>query len=159
VPGKRDAEYYKKRLQREHPGIFADLVAGAYPSVRAAALTAGLVKPRSALSELKSAWRKATPAQKRQFLSWARSGSLPVTSAASLPTAAFDADGSLLPWARERILEIMDRRKIGQTAVMRELGSSPLNVSLWSAVSNKTKVRQPNLRHAVDKWLADHARR
>jgi len=157
--GKRDSGYFIRRLKKEHPTIHADLLAGRHTSVRAASIAAGIIKPRSALSELKNAWRKATPAQKRQFLSWARSGSPLGASAPGLLKTAFAADNTLLPGARERILEIMDRRKIGKTAVMRELGFSPLNVSLWSAFSNRTKVREPNLRRAVDKWLADHAKR
>lgn len=38
--------YLTARIARDRPDILADMVAGAYPSVRAAALAAGIVKPR-----------------------------------------------------------------------------------------------------------------
>ena len=37
---KRDAKYYESRLKRDFPEHHADLVAGAYPSSRAASLAA-----------------------------------------------------------------------------------------------------------------------
>jgi hypothetical protein len=159
MAGKRDSRYFIGRLKNEHPAIHADLVAGRHTSVRAASIAAGLVKPRSALSELKSAWRKATPAQRRQFISWAKSAVAP--SAPVRPSkTAFDINGRLLPWARERILEIKDARNIVRgSVIMDELGFSRRDPSFWNAVWNHTSVRQADLRRAVEKWLADQAKR
>ncbi len=39
------ADYLNARLKRDHPTIYADLCAGAYPSTRKAAIEAGIIKP------------------------------------------------------------------------------------------------------------------
>lgn len=52
---KRDGTYYLRRLEKEHPAIFAELKAGRYPSNRKALEAAGLGKPSRALGVLKSA--------------------------------------------------------------------------------------------------------
>ena len=46
------------------------MLAGKYPSVRAASIAAGLTKERSALQELKNAWNKATRSEKETFTKW-----------------------------------------------------------------------------------------
>jgi hypothetical protein len=46
VSAERGASYLARRLQRDHPAIFARLEAGEFPSVRAAAREAGIVKDR-----------------------------------------------------------------------------------------------------------------
>lgn len=51
----RNADYYRRRLEREHPAIYADLKAGRYRSVRQAALAAGLIHLRRLLNALQRA--------------------------------------------------------------------------------------------------------
>lgn len=62
-PQKRDKDYYLERLEREHPTIHADYLAGKFPSALKAFEAAGLKKHRSRLQELKNAWQKATIAE------------------------------------------------------------------------------------------------
>lgn len=58
--------YLARRLKRDHEEIFAKLET--YPSVRAAAIEAGIIKPETALKLLRKAWKKATEEERQQFL-------------------------------------------------------------------------------------------
>ena len=137
APGgrKRDSAYFAGRLEREYPNTFAAWKAGAYPSLRAACLSAGLVRRRGRASELKNAWRKATVDEKLDFLECLRNEgilrrlkgfelALPQRRAAQV--AVEDIGRTLIPtfpWkitehdrltpeAKERILDIMRRREL-----------------------------------------------
>src|ERR1035437_447814 len=59
---KRDAAYYKKRLAKDHPAIFADLDAGRIKSVSAASAKAGLIKLPTRFGALKREWTGASRA-------------------------------------------------------------------------------------------------
>jgi len=48
LKGKRDRTYFRDRLMQDHPQVYARYMAGELPSVQAAAVEAGLVKPRRA---------------------------------------------------------------------------------------------------------------
>jgi hypothetical protein len=61
-------EYLASRIKRDRPDVFADLEAGKYPSVRQAAIAAGIVKVPTTLQVLTKAWGKATPEERRAFL-------------------------------------------------------------------------------------------
>lgn len=69
---KRDSAYWRGRIEREFPKIFKRLEKGELPSVRAAAIEAGLIRERTALMDLRRAWKKASPAERRDFLTEAR---------------------------------------------------------------------------------------
>jgi hypothetical protein len=69
---KRDNAYFAARLEREHPEIWAAWQAGSYPSLRAACVSAGLIRRRSRASELKNAWQKATVVERLVFLDYRR---------------------------------------------------------------------------------------
>jgi len=73
---KRDSAYYKQRLKRDFPPIFADLRAGKFKSVRQAAAFAGLIRLPTRVDALKRAWKRATPAQRRGFLTWVRTSGI-----------------------------------------------------------------------------------
>jgi hypothetical protein len=60
--------YLSMRLARDHPQIWAQLHAGAFPSVRAAAKAAGLIKALTPLEKLRRAWRRASGADQMFFL-------------------------------------------------------------------------------------------
>ena len=64
------ADYLAARIKRDHPAIAAGIAAGEYPSIRAAAIAAGIVKVPSALETLQRAWKKASSEEQRQFLEW-----------------------------------------------------------------------------------------
>jgi hypothetical protein len=56
------------RLAREHPQLLARLQAGEFPSVRAAAKAAGLIKEVTPLAQLEHWWRRATADDRAAFL-------------------------------------------------------------------------------------------
>jgi hypothetical protein len=68
---KRDAKYYKGRLAREYPAIFAEIRPGGL-SVRAASAKAGLIHLPTRVDALKREWKKADRAEQRAFARWAR---------------------------------------------------------------------------------------
>jgi hypothetical protein len=63
-----NSAYYRHRLAREHPELLARLDAGEFPSVRAAAKAAGLIKAVTPLEDLQQAWRRATAEDRAAFL-------------------------------------------------------------------------------------------
>lgn len=69
---KRDSAYWRARIEREFPEIFKRLEKKEIPSVRAAAIAAGLIRERTALMDLHRAWNKASPAERRDFLKQVR---------------------------------------------------------------------------------------
>ena len=68
--GGTGADYLAARIKRDHPQIAAGIAAGEYPSIRAAAIAAGIVKVPTALETLQRAWKKASSEEQRQFLEW-----------------------------------------------------------------------------------------
>lgn len=154
---RRDNAYYKERLQREHPAIYLDLIAGKYSSDREAFIAAGLKKPRTPLHELKNAWGKATAVEQSSFLRWlkARHGSkTTLTPASSSPPTPgpVAVDRQLEAWAKRRIHEIMALRRMSYSDVMDELGFKRLNASLGRALARGDKL-QPDMIDAIEKWL------
>jgi hypothetical protein len=123
MTGKRGAAYYRARLRRDHPTIFADLSSGKFVSVREAAAAAGLIRLPTRLDALEREWTGATEPQRIAFLKWvkawdlARKSGTPVRSIArpngqlTLSALAF-----LKNWIR------MNRSKAGW--IMKEMGFS-----------------------------------
>ena len=62
-----DATYLARRLLRDAPDIFAALERGEYPSVRAAAKAAGLVRDKTPLEQLHYWWGKASAREQEPF--------------------------------------------------------------------------------------------
>ncbi len=62
------ADYLTARIKRDHDAIFRRLAAGDFPSVRQAAIAAGIVKVPSVLDNLRKLWAKATDADRRTFM-------------------------------------------------------------------------------------------
>lgn len=152
---KRDAAYFHERLQRDFPDVFKDLNTGVYPSVRAAALAAGLIKERTRLTELKNAWSKATAAERSDFIKWAKAGIAPPKSKA--PRRSVDGDHHLLPWAKKKLDDVQARRNLKPGDIMEELGYLRLNTSLHMARARGTRI-SPDLALALDAWLDRHSR-
>ena len=61
--------YLKRRLKADHPDILAAYERGDYPSVRQAAIAAGIVKVLTPLDLLNRAWAKASEEERQAF--WA----------------------------------------------------------------------------------------
>lgn len=162
----RDAAYYENRLKRDCPTIYADLVAGKYQTVTEAAIAAGLKKPRTRLHELKNAWEKASPSEKKAFLAWLRT-SVGATAGrqaktiriAPLPASPVDSDGFIKSWAKKRIHDIMTARSIDIRKIRNETGLSIFDTSLESALqqhSGRRLKRQTSIT-ALKKWLTANA--
>ena len=65
-----DPTYLARRMMRDAPEIFAQLEAGKFPSVRAAAIAAGIVKVPTPLEVAKRAWAKLGAEDRREFARW-----------------------------------------------------------------------------------------
>lgn len=61
------AERLVRRLKRDAPEIAAALARGEYPSARAAAIAAGIVRVPSVLDRLRRLWSKATDDEREAF--------------------------------------------------------------------------------------------
>jgi hypothetical protein len=70
--GSTNAAYLTARIARDYPDIADEMKAGKYPSVRAAAKAAGLLKEVSGVDRLKQDWKKTTQADHQRFLAWLR---------------------------------------------------------------------------------------
>lgn len=104
---------------RDHPAIYAGLIAGKYQTVTKASVAAGLKTPRTRLHELKNARSKLGNSKRRDFLAWlAAMGSLPKgTSQTSITTGRY-----LLPATAARINQIKTKRGLTTGDIMGEMG-------------------------------------
>lgn len=144
----RGNDYLLQRLKKDAPAIYADLQAGEYPSVRAAAIAAGLRKPTRQINLLKNAWRKADAKDRSDFLAWI--GAVPSTTPPNKPIV--DSNSRLLPKSKARIEYIMLKRGIKLGQVMREMGLNPRDASLGAALRNATSLRR-DIVLELEKWL------
>lgn len=169
---KRDAAYFRARLKRDHPAIHAELIAGRLPSVRAAAIAAGIVKPRRRVTELQNAFLKASGAEKDEFLDWLLAnygqtarragastvGKLTVVSTQpAAPRSALTQDRHLEPWARVRIQEILNLKGWKAGTVMADMGSNVRDASLGMALLRDTKLTRldpAKLDDWIQRWSA-----
>lgn len=148
---KRDNVYYLQRLKTRRPDLYRECQAKRM-TVSAARKQAGLGAERTRLHELKNAWTKATPDERRAFRDWLR-GPVSGTAATRPVKTAFNRDGLMLVWARKRIADLMDRRGLSSGQLALELGLDPRNTSVMMAVRRSTKLA-PATAAAVDIWLA-----
>lgn len=68
--GTNGVSYLTARIARDRPDILERMKAGEYRSVRAAAIDAGIVKPRTPVQELQRWWSKASAEERHQFIAW-----------------------------------------------------------------------------------------
>lgn len=151
MAGKRGNAYYLQRL-KAWPALYREVQSGRM-SVAEARRRAGLGGHRTRLHELKNAWSHATPSERAQFISWARS-TLPATPAL-IPAAktAWSGDERMLDWAKRRVPEIMGRRNLSYAQLADQLGINRLDASLAGAIARDNRVRSPATRAALDRWL------
>lgn len=64
------ASYFEARLRRDRPDLAAALDRGEFHSPFAAAKAAGFAKDRTPLQDVRSAWKRASPDDKRQIVAW-----------------------------------------------------------------------------------------
>lgn len=147
---KRDNEYYLGRLKAEHPVIHADYLAGKFKNASEAFEAAGLRKPVSGLVALRSAWKKATLAERDLFkleigcpaaaLSAAPASTLaPSGRSPAIASSSTPAHG-LPPDLERDMRSIMDRRRLKMGDVMRELGRNPRDASVGMALARNTRI-------------------
>lgn len=179
---KRDNEYLLRRLESEHPTIFADWQAGKFKSPREALIKAGLKQPPKQLNVLKNAWAKASAAEQAEFRRWIRAAATvaPVTSApvstrsrahsgplastvprspkaARTNTKVVDGDGYLQPSAQARIEHIMKGRGLKIGDVMKDIGLNPLDASLGGALRPGKPTRISDaLAFELEQWIKDN---
>lgn len=68
--GTNHAAHLLRRLARDHPDILAAYERGDFPSARAAAKAAGIVKDPAPLKLLQKAWDKASATERATFRQW-----------------------------------------------------------------------------------------
>jgi len=124
---KRDSAYFKGRLKRDYPGIYADLQGGKFKSVREAAIAAGLIREQTALQILKREWRRASRSQQVEFIEWLKDKRFLAKKSPAAPGGPprlVDPNGILLPHVVADIQAIMTRRRLRPANVCQELGFS-----------------------------------
>lgn len=146
---KRDSAYYKKRLAKDHPSLFAEVRSGRL-SVRAASAKAGLIHLPSRLDALKREWRGASGAQRVEFIKWLKAGAL---KRVGRPIA--DADGRLRSDVRAFLSHWVTSNRSNPGRIMKEIGFSVFDYTLASALSGKTTLR-PAVIPKLGDWLIKH---
>lgn len=150
---KRDSDYYKARLKREFPAIYAELKAGSISSVRQAAIRANLVKPASRVRSLKREWTRATVAERKEFLMWAKSSATTSkrAGAAGKSIAIVDASGRLKPAVIDVLSAWLKARNKRPGNIMQEMGFRNYDWRLKVALDGKTLKREISDKLSV--WL------
>jgi hypothetical protein len=146
---RRDNSYYRQRMKREAPTVYADYVAGKFQSFAAARRAAKLVSPRTRLHELKNAWTKATKAERDEFVLWIKS------SRSLASRAAIDSAGRLTPWGKQQVKAIMDRRHLRMGDLLSELGLNRLNPSIGQALARDTRLAAA-VATVLQRWISTH---
>jgi hypothetical protein len=153
--GKRDSAYYEGRLRRDRPAIWKAYKAGAHKSVREACIAAGFIRPPGRLGVLKREWRRATPAERRQFLEWAKTGSheagkkVPTPS----PRPIADADGCLSPHVVAFLKTWIGAHRYKAAWIMQDIGLSRSDYTLNQAIFGGTRLREAVI-PKLAKWLS-----
>ena len=134
---KRDSAYFKKRLEQDFPKIFNDLRAGKIKSVRQAAAAAGLIHLPTRVDALKREWKRATTAEKNEFVVWTKGRK--AASAASI--AIIDPDGHLKPGVIRFIRGWTRDKRIKPGKIMKEIGFSNNDYTLSHALGRGAPLR------------------
>lgn len=157
---KRDNRYYADLLKRRSPETHAKWASGDFVSLASALKAAGIKKTRSPLHELKNGWKKASEAERRQFIEWAYREKLSIAATVLPEHLALPGPIAnkryLTEWAIERIQQIQQRRALTHSALMDELGHRRKDVSIRYAIHSGHQL-QPKLIAALTKWLADNS--
>lgn len=152
----RNAAYFRRRLKRDHPAIFADLEEGRYRSTRAAAAAAGLIRLPSRLDALKREWSKASTSERAEFLasigmSAVGHKSTASTTSAALPAIA-DPDGRLLPSAVSFLRTWLGARGLRPGRIIEQLGGSYHDYRMAEALERGKPLRA-DLLHKLGPWM------
>jgi hypothetical protein len=143
---KRDSAYYKKRLAKDHPTLFAEVRAGRL-SVRAASAKAGLIRLPTRLDALKREWNKASKSQRDEFDEWLKTGA-PKRIAKSIA----DADGRLRSDVRAFLSHWLKSNKSKPGRIMKQMGLSLYDIRLSMAIFGGHEL-PPEVISKLDDWL------
>ena len=143
---KRDREYYKGRLTKDHPALLAEVRSGGL-SVRAASAKAGLIRLPSRVDALKREWKKANSAQQVEFVKWLKAGAL---KRVGRPIA--DADGRLRSDVRAFLSHWVESHRSKPGRIMKEIGFSGFDYTLSWAISDGHALR-PAVIPKLSDWL------
>jgi len=148
-PKKRDNSYFERRLEREHPAIYARLRAGAIRSVRAAAIEAGILRRPTALNALKRDWRLASVTEKRAFIAWLKGA----PKVALRGSDIVGPDGKLTPSAVTKLQYVMSTKGLKHGQVMKAMGFKALDPRLGFALSRQHQL-EPVFFDRLAEWLS-----
>jgi hypothetical protein len=146
---KRDAKYYRRRLEKEFPKIHDDLVAGRFPSVRQAAAAAGLIHLPTRVDALKREWKRAGTAERLEFVKWLKAAG-PTKAPRSLPIV--DHDNRLRSDVAKFLADWVRTHRARPGRIMKEMGFKVFDWTLAHAIGYGAPLRQ----EVVDKlgpWL------
>lgn len=156
---KRNNEYYLERLRSEHPVVYSDFKSGRFKNLSEALIEARIRKKRTGLDTLKSAWKKASTAERDAFKAFIGCVTPPVACTpvgTHVPVKSSSPSPSkqhLPPALKAAIVEIMNRRRLKLGGVMREIGRKPLDASLGRALRNRTQL-QESMVSDLESWAA-----
>jgi hypothetical protein len=145
---RRDSAYFRRRLEKEHPAIYRELLSKKYPSVRAAAAAAGLIHLPTRLDALKREWRRATASEQRAFDAWVKAGARPKPR---IPAIA-DKERRLRPDVRSFLADWVKANRLTPGRVLKAIGFTEYDFRLSRAVYH----REPLPKRILDKlapWL------
>jgi hypothetical protein len=146
---KRDSAYYKKRLAKDHPALFAEVRAGKL-SVRAASAKAGLIHLPTRLDALKREWRGASESQRDEFKEWIKTGAL---KRVAKPIA--DSDGRLRSGVRAFLSHWVKSNRSKPGRIMKQMGLSGHDYRLSQAIFGGHEL-PPGVIAKLDDWLPKH---
>ncbi len=147
---KRDNAYLRKRLAKEHPSILADFDAGRIPSIRAASLEAGLIRPSTPLRVLKREWKKASRTAQADFIRWIKAREAASRGAAMRPIA--DKDGHLRPDVRKFLADWITTNRSKPGRIMEKIGFKRHDATLSPAIYRGVDLRPAVIPKLTD-WL------
>jgi hypothetical protein len=163
MSGKRDNNYWSKRLENKNPAVFARWKSGEIPSMIQARLQAGLMRPPSSLIALRREWRKASAADKLAFIALEVPAAAPPPSMTTAPIAPSppappsppitDADGLLTPATVARIRAHMATFDLKPGQVTRAMGLSHLDPHLTMALKREWRP-SVNFAAGVERFFA-----
>jgi hypothetical protein len=136
---KRDSAYYRGRLAKDHPAIFAEVVAGRL-SVRAASAKAGLIHLPTRLDALKREWKRSKLAQKRDFLIWVKAEEAGVRARSAPPIA--DSAGHLRPDVAKFLSDWVTTNRSKPGRIMKQIGFPVFDWTLAHAINHRGALRK-----------------
>jgi hypothetical protein len=149
---KRDSAYYEARLKRDFPKIFAEWRAGKFGSVRQAAAFAGLIRLPTRVDALKREWKRATPAQRKGFLTWVNTSGIGLKKVTGIKPPIVDAGRYLKPDVIAVIKKWLAANHAKASDIVIDMGQSPLDGSLALALKGVYRLRKEMIVE-LESWL------